>query len=165
MTREDVHKQAANNGLNPAKRALSPVPTNDKYSRCHAPGVEQPVQDEEAKTQITVETMNRMQEHKDDKHRRTFTATHSKTQGIVKGTPTVPEELSIYLRQGLFEDPGSHPVAVPIANEPMFLQADQEPGPRGKAMRVLGVKGEHAAHVLGSEMLSTQDLFLETSHP
>ena len=154
----DAVKELASSGLTATKRALSSAPPNNAYLRWDAPGVEKPVENENEKVKKIGETMNRMQEHNFDRHRRAFTATHVKTQGIVKGTLTVGE-LPTHLRQGLFATPGTYPVAARYANEPVFLQADQEPGPRGLALRVFDVKGERLQGIHGNEKLSTQDFF------
>lgn len=66
--------------------------------------------------------------------RHAFRATHVKIKGLVKGTLTVPSDLPSHLRQGLFTAPGTYDVAARYANEPVFIQAEQEPGPRGLAM-------------------------------
>ena len=152
-------KDVASTGLTAAKRALSSAPPNDAYLRWDAPDVEKPVGNEEKKMKEIGETMNRMQEHNFDHHRRAFTATHVKTQGIVKGTLTVPSDLPPHLKQGLFATPGTYPVAARYANEPVFLQADQEPGPRGMALRVFNGRGERISDIPGNKMLSTQDFF------
>ena len=155
----DVVKDAASDGYSAAKRALSSAPLNDAYLRWNAPGVEIPVENEEEKAKQIAATMNRMQEHNFDCHRRAFTGTHVKTQGLVKGTLTVPSDLPPHLQQGLFASAGTYPVAARYANEPVFLQADQEPGPRGMAFRVFNVKGERISDITGNENLSTQDFF------
>ena len=93
------------------------------------------------------------------KCRRAFTATHVKTQGLVKGSLTIPSDLPPHLRQGLFASPGTYFVAVRYANEPVFLQDDKEPGPRGMALRIFNTKGERLADTGGNEKLITQDFF------
>ena len=155
----DAVKDPTTTGLNAAKRALSSAPPNDAYLRWYAPGVERPVENEKEKMTEIGATMNRMQEYNFDQHRHAFRATHVKTQGIVKGILTVPADLPSHLKQGLFARPGTYPVAARYANEPMFLQADQEPGPRGMAFRVFGVEGERTADIHDNEKLSTQDFF------
>jgi hypothetical protein len=87
--------------------------------------------------------MNKMQKHNFDQHRHAFRATHVKTQGVVKGKLTVLPDLPEHLQQGLFKTPGkTYDVAARYSNEPSWLQADQENGPRGLGMRVFGVEGE-----------------------
>jgi len=118
-----------------ARRALSSAPPNDAYLRWDAPGVETPQSartDEDAKSHKIAEVMNRMQQHNFDKHRHAFRATHVKTQGIVKGELSVLTDLPPHLRQGMFAQPGKrYDVTARYANEPIFLQEDQAPGPRG----------------------------------
>lgn len=152
-------KDAASAGLDAAKHTLSSAPPNDAYCRWDAPGVEKPAEGEKAKAQSIAKTMNRMQEHNFDNHRHAFRATHVKSQGFVKGTLTVPEGLPPHLKQGLFAVPGVYPVAARYANEPVFLQDDKEPGPRGMAMRVFNIKGERIPGIYGNENLSSQDFF------
>lgn len=128
---------------NSVKRALSTAPSNDSYLQWDAPGVENPRADEDAKATQIGETMNKMQQHNLGQHGHAFRATHVKTQGIVKGKLAVLRHLPIHLQQGLFKTPGkSHDVAARYANEPVFLQADHEPGPRGLSMRIFGAEGE-----------------------
>ena len=95
-------------------------------------------------------------------HRHAFRATHVKTQGLVKGTLTVPSDLPPHLQQGLFASPGSYPVAARYANEPVFLQDDKEPGPRGMAMKIFNVKGERLEGQ-GKENKNTQDFFFNNA--
>ncbi|KAF2110858.1 catalase-like domain-containing protein [Lophiotrema nucula] len=131
------------NAYDSAKSALSSAPPNDAYLRWDAPGVEHIRPDEAGKAKKIGETMNKMQQHNFDQHRHCFRATHVKTQGIVKGTLTVLPDLAPHLRQGMFKQPGkTYDVAARYANEPVFLQPDQDPGPRGLGMRVFGVEGE-----------------------
>lgn len=158
----DTVKDSLTQGYNSAKRALSTAPPNDAYLHWDAPGVEEIKPDEEAKSQQIADTMNKMQKHNFDKHRHAFRATHVKTQGIVKGTLTVPSSLPPHLSQGLFAHPGTYPVAARYANEPVFLQPDTEPGPRGLALKVFNVRGERL-DTPGNGALSTQDFFFNNA--
>lgn len=147
---------------NTVKQAISTAPPNDAYLRWDAPGVESPKADEEEKATEIGQTMNKMQQHNFDQHRHAFRATHVKTQGIVKGKLTVLPDLPDHLRQGLFMTPGkSYDVAARYANEPVFLQADHEPGPRGLSMPLFGVEGERLE---GAEQSATvQDFFFNNA--
>ncbi len=92
------------------------------------------------------------------KHRHAFQVTHVKTQGQVKGTLSVLHDLASHLRQGIFSEPGkTDHVAAPYANEPVFLPADQAPGPRGLAVNVFGVHGQRLEVVDSS--VPTLDFF------
>jgi hypothetical protein len=147
---------------NTIKQALSTAPPNDAYLRWDAPNVEIQKPDEEKKAREIGETMNRMQQHNFDQHRHAFRATHVKTQGIVKGKLTVLSDLPDHLRQGLFITPGkTYDVGARYASEPVFLQADQEPGPRGLAMRVFGAEGDR---LQGADRnATTQDFFFNNA--
>ncbi|KAF1915916.1 hypothetical protein BDU57DRAFT_515711, partial [Ampelomyces quisqualis] len=107
-----------------------------------APGVEDPKPDE------------------DEKHRHAFRATHFKTQGIVKGRLTVLSDLPSHLHESLFKTPSKgYDVAARYANEPIFLQADQEPGPHRLGLRGFGVEGERLE---GADTKArTQDFFFQ----
>jgi hypothetical protein len=147
---------------NTVKRALSTAPPNDAYLNWDAPSVETPKTDEEETARKIGETMNKMQQHNFDQHRHAFRATHVKTQGIVKGKLTVLTDLPAHLQQGAFKTPGKvYDVAARYANEPVFLQADQEPGPRGLGLRIFGVEGERleTADATGT----TQDFFFNNA--
>jgi hypothetical protein len=147
---------------NTVKRALSTAPPNDAYLRWDSPDVESLKANEEETARKIGETMNKMQQHNFDQHRHAFRATHVKTQGIVKGKLTVLQDLPEHLRQGLFKTPGkSYDVAARYANEPVFLQADQEPGPRGLGLRVFSVEGERLDGA--DQSATTQDFFFNNA--
>lgn len=154
-------RESVASSYNTVKRALSTAPPNDAYLHWNAPGVEKAEPDKEAKALEIAETMNKMQIHNFDQHRHAFRTTHVKTQGIVKGTLTVPSSLPSHLRQGLFATSGKYDVAARYANEPIFLQADQEPGPRGLALVIFGVSGERLEGV--SSDVSTQGFFFNNA--
>lgn len=157
----DAVKDTLTQGYNTAKSALSTAPPNDAYLHWDAPGVEEIKPDDDAKAQKIADTMNKMQKHNFDKHRHAFRATHVKTQGLVKGTLAIPS-LPPHLSQGLFAHPGTYPIASRYANEPVFLQPDTEPGPRGLSIKIFNVKGERL-ETPGNENLSTQDLLFNNA--
>ena len=95
-------------------------------------------------------------------HRHAFRATHVKSQGLVKGTLIVPSGLPSHLSQGLFAQPGRYAIVSRYANEPVFLQSDTEPGPRGMAIKVFHVSGERL-DISGNQDLSTQDFFFNNA--
>lgn len=155
-------KMSVMNALNAAKRALSSAPPNDAYLAWNAENVESPKPDEEEKARQIGQTMNKMQQHNFDQHRHAFRATHVKTQGIVKGTLTVLSDLPRHLQQGLFKIPGQkYDVAARYASEPVFLQADQEPGPRGLGLRIFSVEGERLEGA--DPNATTQDFFFNNA--
>lgn len=150
------------NAYDNVKAALSTAPASDAYLAWNAPGVEVIKSDEEETAQKIGATMNKMQQHNFDQHRHCFRATHVKTQGIVKGQLTVLPDLPSHLQQGLFKTPGkTYDVAARYANEPVFLQADQEPGPRGLGLRIFGVEGQRLPYA--DQDASTQDFFFNNA--
>ncbi|CAO2654028.1 Nn.00g107610.m01.CDS01 [Neocucurbitaria sp. VM-36] len=150
------------NAYNSVKRALSTAPPNDAYLQWNAPGVEDPKPNEQETAHKIGQTMNKMQQHNFDQHRHAFRATHVKTQGIVKGKLTILPDLPAHLQQGMFKSPGrTYDVAARYANEPVFLQADQEPGPRGMALRVFNVQGERLE--TADLNATTQDFFFNNA--
>jgi hypothetical protein len=155
-------KMSLSDAYSSAKRAFSSAPPNDSYLRWDAPGVETPKPDEDETAKKIGETMNRMQQYNFDQHRHAYRATHVKTQGIVKGKLTVLPNLPAHLQQGLFKSPGkTYNIAARYANEPVFLQADQESGPRGLGMRIFGVQGERLESA--DSEASTQDVFFNNA--
>ncbi|KAF2492049.1 heme-dependent catalase [Lophium mytilinum] len=149
-------------GYQAAKRAVSSAPPNDAYMRWDAPGVEEVKPTEEQTTREIAEIMKNMQKHNFDQHRHAFRATHVKTQGIVKGKLIVNSDLPIHLRQGIFAEAGRvYDVAGRFANEPVFLQPDQSPGPRGLSLKIFGVNGEPLEGANESD--TTQDFFFNNA--
>lgn len=156
-------KNTINDAVTATKQALSTAPPTDQYLRWDAPGVEVLQPDEEAKGRQIAEVMTRMQKKNFAKHRKAFTATHVKSQGMVKGKLQVRSDLPTHLQQGMFSEPGrTYDVAARYANEPYLLQADQEPGPRGFAMKVFGVEGARLPSP-GNEEGTTQDWLMNNS--
>jgi hypothetical protein len=163
---------------NTVKCALSTAPPPDAYLRWGSPRVNTVKPDEDQNPGLIGGTMNKMQQHKFGKHRHTYRATHVKTQGIVKGKLKVLSDLSVHLRQGLLSEPERvydiaaryvshyHPVNKLAlfsiyANEPVFLQPDQAPGPRGLSMRVFNISGQALNSPLSSA--NTQDFFFNNA--
>lgn len=154
-------KDTLSSGWTGVKQALSTAPPSDAYLAWDSPGVETIKSDEESKIAQIQNVMEKMQKHNFDQHRHAFRATHVKTQGIVKGKLTVRADLPEYLQQGIFAQPGkSYDVAARYANEPYYLQADQEPGPRGLAMKVFGVSGPRLED---DQSGNTQDFFFNNA--
>ena len=153
---------AATDAYNNVKAALSTAPPSNQYLTWNAPGVEEVKPNEEETARKIGETMNKMQQHNFDQHRHCFRATHVKTQAIVKGKLTVLPNLPTHLQQGLFKTPGkTYDVAARYANEPVFLQADQEPGPRGLGLRIFGVAGQRLPSA--DQDAKTQDFFFNNA--
>lgn len=58
--------------------------------------------------------------------------------------------------------PPAYPVAARYENEPVFLQDDKEPGPRGMALRIFSAQGERLPGN-GNEALTNQDFFFNNA--
>lgn len=155
-------KDTLSSTWNDVKRGLSSAPPNDAYLPWDSSGVEMDIPGEEEKTEQIKDVMARMQKRNFDLHRHAFRATHVKTQGIVKGKLQVLPDLPEHLRQGIFAHPGrTYDVAARYANEPYYLQRDQEPGPRGLGMKVFGASGPRLEGV--DESVTTQDFLFNNA--
>lgn len=121
---------------------LADMMPGDRYLSYAAEGVEPIIEDEQGKINKLMATTRRMQERNFSKHRHAMRTTHVKTQAVAKGTLMIHENLPPYLAQGMFRSAKEHPVALRFANEPMWLQDDRTPGPRGVAMKVFDVNGD-----------------------
>ena len=141
-----------------AGSALAAASPGDRYIKFTDPRVEPEVPDEYAKTRELLEVMHRVLERHFSSHRHGLRATHVKTQAILKGTLTIPANLPAHLSQGLFagSEAREHPVALRFANEPIFIQDDRTPGPRGVGMKIFNVNGEFLDPI--GERTHTQDM-------
>lgn len=62
---------------------------------------------------------------------------HARTQGLVKGTLVVPDDLPRHLKQSIFAHGGEYPVVCRYSSEPGDPGLDDRiPQPRGFAMKV-----------------------------
>ncbi|MBN8228533.1 catalase family protein [Corallococcus macrosporus] len=96
------------------------------------------------------------------KHGRTVRAAHAKAHGLVKGELRVLEGLPAHLRQGLFAQARTYPVVARLSHVPGDLDDDRRvSGPRGMALKVLGVDGL-GPMLPGHAGETTQDLLLDT---
>ena len=128
----------------------------EHFIRYDNPSVEKIEDDEEQKISDIIESFRSMQEKNAKKFAYGLRGTHTKTQGIVKGTLTVHSDLAPHLSQGLFKHPGSYPIVLRYANEPTQVEDDRTPGPRGLGMKVFNVPGPKLRE---EENSTTQDFF------
>ena len=127
------------------------VPWND-------PNVEPQIPDEDGKINQLCELANKIQERNFSHHRHGFRTTHVKTQAIVKGSMKVLDGLPQHLSWGIFSQGGKvYPIGIRYANEPIFLQDDRAPGPRGCGMKVFNVDGPGNFLDAVGEKTHTQD--------
>ncbi|CAF9934240.1 MAG: hypothetical protein ALECFALPRED_005893 [Alectoria fallacina] len=111
---------------------------NRKYVHWQDEGVEKIPPNEAEDIQAVADQINAMQKAQYNSHRHCYTGkamltglagTHARTQGIVKGTLIVKDDLPKHLKQSMFDHGGEHAV-------------DRIPQPRGFAMKVFNVPGE-----------------------
>ena len=84
-------------------------------------------------------------------------ALHRKQLSAARGELQVLDNLPPFARQGLFAEPGPHPVLLRLSNGGMDQASDRQPDIRGFAFKVYGVKGESA---LGNGPAQSQDFSL-----
>ncbi|OHE99689.1 hypothetical protein CORC01_05047 [Colletotrichum orchidophilum] len=124
------------------------LPTEDlstrAYMRWDATGVEEVPPNEAEDIQAVAELINEGQRRTWNSTRHGYGGTHARTQGIVKGTFIVPDDLPPHLKQTeLFQHGGEYPVACRYSSEPGDPGLDDRiPQPRGFAMKLFNVKGD-----------------------
>ena len=130
----------------------------ESYIHWNVSGVEPEISNEDGKINQLCSIVNKMQLRNFTHHRHAFRATHVKVQAIVKGTLKILPDLPPHLAQGVFSQSGKeHPIAIRFANEPIFLQDDRAPGPRGCGMKVFNVNGPGKFLDSMGEQTQTQD--------
>ncbi|PWN43260.1 hypothetical protein IE81DRAFT_322552 [Ceraceosorus guamensis] len=129
-----------------------------RFIRWDAPGVDsKSTAEEENLIKQVEEQINESQRRVFECHRRAFSGTHVKTQGVVKGTITVPSPdastpPSEYA-QGFFSKSGTYQVHLRYSTETTDLIDDRVPQPRGIGLKIFGVEGAK----LGDVDAKTQD--------
>lgn len=123
---------------------MSDTYSDRSYIRWDSKGVENIPPGEQQDIQAVADQINKQQEQQFDLHRHVYTGTHCRTQGIVKGTFIVHDNLPPHLRQGeLFEKPGEYPAACRYSTEPGAPGfPDNVPAPRGFAIKLFNVEGD-----------------------
>lgn len=120
------------------------------------PSVEAEAPDEETTFAGMAETFRSIQEttYKDYGH--AVRGVHAKSHGILFGALEVLPGLDPTLAQGLFAAPGTHEVVLRLSTNPGDILDDSVSTPRGLALKILGVAGEHVPEARGG----TQDFVL-----
>ncbi len=90
---------------------------------------------------------------------KTVRASHAKSTGLLKGELRVLDGLPPALAQGLFAQPGLHPVIARLAQGPGEVLPDSVSTHRGMAIKVFGAEGPMLG---GHEGNGTQDFVLAT---
>lgn len=124
------------------------------------PSFEQ-VPDDEAQTSAElVEAMHSILEKTLADYGHAVRSVHAKAHGVLTGTLTVPDTLSVALAQGAFARPGTFPIVMRLSTNPGDILDDKVSTPRGMAIKVLGVQGERLP---GSDGDTTQDFVLQNA--
>ena len=111
----------------------------------YSPQVEKIEPDEHVTFDELSRTMQHITRHMATRYRHAYRPVHAKSHGVLVGTldtlPGLPEPLA----QGLFAQPGSHPVILRFSTNPGDMLADNVSSPRGLAVKVLNVEGPKVA--------------------
>lgn len=84
---------------------------------------------------------------------------HAKAFGLLKGELIIADDLPAELRQGLFANPGTHPVLVRVSTAPGEINDDSKVNTvRGMAIKIFNVPGPK----LPGHTADTQDFVLDT---
>ncbi|MDC0712262.1 catalase family protein [Stigmatella sp. ncwal1] len=137
------------------------MPHYDHYVR-YNDAIEVRQEDEEALIEKIVASMGRVNRSHFDKYRHGIRDAHAKSHGVLTGTLTVYDGLAVHLRQGVFAEPRSYPIAVRFSSAPGDFQSDGQPALRGMAIKMIGVEGPQVLPEHHGE--KTQDWLL-VNHP
>lgn len=120
----------------------------------YSPDVETIAPDEHVTFDELSRTMQHITRHMATLYRHAYRPVHAKSHGVLVGTLEVLPNLPEPLAQGLFAEPGQHPVILRFSTNPGDMLADNVSSPRGLAVKVLNVEGPKVASYSGG---TTQD--------
>ncbi|KAF2490765.1 heme-dependent catalase [Lophium mytilinum] len=118
--------------------------SNRPYIHWNDPNVEKIPPNEAEDIQAVADMINLIQKTHYNKTRHAYGGTHARTQGVVKGTFVVPDDLPKHLKQTeLFEKGGEYQCICRYSSEPGDPGLDDRiPQPRGFAMKLFDVHGK-----------------------
>ncbi|KAL9108816.1 MAG: hypothetical protein Q9227_006473 [Pyrenula ochraceoflavens] len=174
---------AANEGIKGMEIQDGSKPSSEdlasrKYIHWDDPNVEKKPANEDEDIQAVADLINQLQKAQYNMHRHCFSGmffhvmldhqfqhgtlncvgTHARTQGVVKGTLVVSDDLPKHLKQSMFSRGGEYPVLARYSSEPGDPGLDDRiPQPRGFAMKVFNVK-DHGPRFSSGVNLTTQDI-------
>ncbi len=125
----------------------------------YSDAVEERAPDEDEAIDRIIASMTRESQTTTERYNHAVRASHAKSTGLLKGELRVLQGLPAFLRQGLFAEARSYPVAVRLAQGPGELLSDSVSTHRGMAIKVFGAGGPKLA---GHEGADTQDFVLAT---
>ena len=116
--------------------------------------------DEQETRAKIIEVMTTGQNITREKYGKAVRISHAKAHGLLTGELIIPDNLPAELAQGLFAQPGSHPVVVRLASAPGEFTDDSKISTvRGMAIKVFNVSGPKLPPF---ESITTQDFVLDT---
>jgi hypothetical protein len=125
----------------------------------YEPGFEAPEEDEAQTTAELVQTLVKISDITFKDSGQGLRSVHAKSHALLQGElhviPLPPE-----LAQGLFAVPRTFAAMVRISTSPGDLLDDSISAPRGFALKVIGVEGEHLPRQAGTQAPITQDFLL-----
>lgn len=111
----------------------------------YSPEIEKIEPDEHVTFDELSRTMQHITRHMATRYRHAYRPVHAKSHGVLVGSLDVLPDLPEALAQGLFAQPGTHPVIMRFSTNPGDLLADNVSSPRGLAIKVLNVEGPKVA--------------------
>jgi hypothetical protein len=114
--------------------------------------------DEQESIDGIIKGMTQQTETVEKREHHAVRASHAKSSACVIGELTIADDLPPELAQGLFAQPGTHPVAIRFAQGPGETLGDRVSTHRGMSIKVFGVEGEK----LPGHGVDTQDFVFAT---
>ena len=112
------------------------------YIKWDAEGIEVVQPGEEDLKKHVAEQFNQLQSLQFTQTAHCYRATHLKTQGCVRGTFTINDNLPAHLAQGMFAKPGKHDCIIRYSSLPPQITPDTAHAPRGVGLKVFDVPGD-----------------------
>jgi len=131
----------------------------EKQYVLYRPDVETLLDDEAQIIDDILASMHRLNGRTREMYGHNVRVSHAKSHGLAVGELTILDNLPEPLAQGVFAQPGSHPVIVRLANVPGEIVPDAVNTQRGFAFKILGVTGTMLGEHQGQ---TTQDFVLDS---
>ncbi|MGI4829037.1 MAG: catalase family protein [Janthinobacterium lividum] len=126
----------------------------------YSPDVETIEPDEQETHNKIIQVMTEGQNITREKYGKAVRISHAKSHGLLKGELTISPGLPSELAQGLFAEPGTHPVLIRLASAPGEFTDDSKLSTvRGMSIKVFNVQG---AKLPPFEGIANQDFVLDT---
>ncbi|SEM77827.1 hypothetical protein SAMN05192583_1199 [Sphingomonas gellani] len=126
----------------------------------YSDAVEKPIDDEEQVHRDLIDTMRSITETTSKDYGHAVRSVHAKAHGIIGGELTIAADLPPELAQGLFATASTHKVVMRISTNPGDILDDSVSAPRGLALKILNVDGEHLPDAQGE---TTQNIVMASA--